>query len=91
MLKRDKIDKPDLEWMDLRTLQQYADVSDKKLREWIHLPVNPLPAVQVEQGKILINRRQFDRWLEAHPYQSLNSIDLDKITNDILDEIQQVA
>jgi excisionase family DNA binding protein len=53
------------EWMDLRTLCRYANVSERTLREWIHRPVNPLPAVQVG-GKILIRRGDFDRWLECH-------------------------
>lgn len=82
---------PQLEWKDLRSLQQYAAVSDRTLREWIHLPVNPLPAVQVDQGKLFVKRTDFDRWLAAHRYQPVNSIDLDRITSEIVNEFQKAA
>ena len=51
--------------MDLKSLQLYACVSERKLREWIHRPVDPLPAARVG-AKLLIRRRVFDRWLEGH-------------------------
>ena len=79
------------EWMDLKTVQLYADVSDRLLREWIHLPVNPLPASQARGGKILIKRCHLDSWLEGHRYQSLNSIDVDQIADDILDQLGKAA
>lgn len=41
------------EWLDLKSLQKYACVSERTLREWIHRPVDPLPAVRVGT-KILI-------------------------------------
>ena len=53
------------EWMDLKTLQRYADVSERTLREWIHRASNPLPAARVG-AKLLIRRSTFDRWLESH-------------------------
>ena len=37
------------EWMDLKTIQQYACVSERTVRDWIHRPYKPLPAVQVEK------------------------------------------
>ena len=79
------------EWMDLRTLQQYADVSDRTLREWIHLPINPLPASQATGGKILVRRARFDSWLEAHPYQPINSINVNEITDEIIDQLREAA
>lgn len=53
------------EWFDLKALQRYACVSERTLREWIHRPVDPLPAVRVGT-KLLIRRRVFDLWLEGH-------------------------
>ena len=53
------------EWLDLKAItHQYACVSERTVREWIHRLKNPLPAVQVDK-KILIRRSVFDRWLEA--------------------------
>jgi excisionase family DNA binding protein len=53
------------EWLDLKALTGHACVSERTLREWIHRPVDPLPAARVG-GKILVRRSAFDRWLEAH-------------------------
>jgi hypothetical protein len=79
------------EWMDLKTLSLYAAVSDRTLREWIHLPVNPLPAKQVDRGKLLVKRSQFDSWLETHQHQPLNSINVDQITDEIVDQFRKAA
>jgi len=79
------------EWMDLKSAQAHADVSERTLREWIHMPVNPLPAVQVEHGKLLIKRSKFDEWLEAHPIQSIDSIDVNKISDDIMVDWREAA
>lgn len=43
------------EWLDLKALQQYACVSERTLREWIHRPLNPLPATRVGT-KLLVRR-----------------------------------
>lgn len=59
------------EWMDLTSLQQYACVSERTLREWIHRVVNPLPAVRVA-SKLLVRRSVFDSWLEAHQVRHLD-------------------
>ncbi len=58
-------ERPQPEWLDLKALQEYACVSERTLREWIHRSVDPLRAVRVG-CKILVRRREFDRWLEAH-------------------------
>lgn len=79
------------EWMDLKTTQAYADVSDRTIREWIHRPQNPLPASQVEHGKILINRGRFDHWLEGHPMQSIGSIDVNRVADEILKQFGEAA
>ena len=59
------------EWLDLRALQKYACVSERTVREWIHRPVNPLPAVQVGK-KILVRRTVLDEWLEKHLVKRLD-------------------
>jgi len=66
------------EWLGLRELTAYADVSDRTLRAWMHRPDNPLPAVQVG-GKILVRRSQFDAWLEQHRIEPISSLDIDGI------------
>jgi hypothetical protein len=79
------------EWMDLKSIQDYANVSERTLREWIHRPQNPLPASQVEHGKILIKRSKFDQWLEGHPMQSIGSIDVNQVADEILKQFREVA
>jgi excisionase family DNA binding protein len=53
------------EWLDLKALTQYACVSERTLREWLHRPIDPLPAARVGT-KILVRRSTFDQWLENH-------------------------
>jgi hypothetical protein len=79
------------EWMDLKTVRVYADVSDRLLREWINLPMNPLPAKQVSHGKILVKRAHLDGWLEGHPYQPISSVDVNQITDEIIDQFRKAA
>ena len=67
----DRIKLEGVEWMDLRSLQKYACVSERTLREWIHRAVDPLPAVRVG-SKILVRRSVFDRWLEAHQVKHID-------------------
>ena len=60
--------------MDLRDLTQYAAVSERTLRAWIHSANDPLPASRVS-GKILVNRLAFDAWLVAHTLKPDSSPD----------------
>jgi excisionase family DNA binding protein len=60
-----------MEWMDLRRLTAYAAVSERTLREWIHRPENPLPAVRVGM-KLLVRKSTLDRWLEAHQVKQVD-------------------
>lgn len=90
MVKRNQLDGGP-EWMDLESTQNYANVSERTLREWIHRPVNPLPAVQVDHGKILIKRGKLDQWLEAHPVLSINSININLIADEILNDLKKAA
>jgi len=71
------------EWLDLRGLTQYAAVSERTLRLWIHAAVNPLPAVRVGR-KVLVRRAVFDSWLERHVVRAAGSFDLDATVNEVL-------
>ena len=72
------------EWMDLRSLQRYACVSERTLREWIHRPTDPLPATQVG-AKILVRRGAFDDWLENH---RLKTIDVGYIVDELVSGVK---
>jgi excisionase family DNA binding protein len=71
------------EWLDLKALQQYACVSERTIREWIHRPMDPLPASRVG-GKILVRRSAFDRWLEAH---QVKTVDVSCIVEELAAEV----
>lgn len=61
------------EWLDIKGVTEYASVSDRTIRTWIHSSVNPLPAVQVG-GKVLVRRRDLDSWLESHRIMTSNEV-----------------
>jgi excisionase family DNA binding protein len=73
-------ERPQPEWLDLKTLQRYACVSERTLREWIHRGANPLPATRVGT-KILVRRSTFDQWLENH---RLKTIDVGCIVDELV-------
>lgn len=73
----------DREWLSLRQLTEYAAVSERTLRTWMHRQPDPLPAVQVD-GKILVRRSQFDAWLERHRINARRSVDVDAIVSDLV-------
>jgi excisionase family DNA binding protein len=73
-------ERPQREWLDLKALRQYACVSERTLREWIHRSSNPLPAAQVG-AKILVRRTAFDAWLEAH---QVKVVDINGIVEEML-------
>lgn len=75
--------KIDREWLSIRQLTEYAAISERTLREWLHRDKDPLPAVRVD-GKILVRRSRFDAWLERHRIQSSSSVDVDAIVNGLL-------
>jgi excisionase family DNA binding protein len=74
---------PSREWLGLRELSQYAAVSERTLRSWLRLPVNPLPAAQVGT-KILVRRSQFDAWLERHRIKPRDFVDVDAIVSTLV-------
>lgn len=66
-------------------------MSERTIRDWIHRTVNPLPAVQVDRGKLLISRTQLDRWLEAHPFCPSNAIDISKTVDEVMQDFRKVS
>lgn len=74
---------PNFEWMDLRRLTQYAAVSERIVRTWIHIPVNPLPDVRVG-GKTLVRKSVFDEWLELHLLKPTSPLDLGGMVDQIV-------
>jgi hypothetical protein len=62
---------------------QYADISQRTLRSWIHSPMDPPPAVRVA-GKILVRRKNIDAWLEKHRVKPLETVGLDTVVEDML-------
>jgi excisionase family DNA binding protein len=71
------------EWFDLKALTQYASVSERTVRQWIHRAANPLPAVRV-RTKILVRRSAFDLWLEGH---RLETIDVGCIVDEMVSDL----
>lgn len=67
----------------MKSLQRYACISERTLRDWIHRADNPLPASQVGT-KILVRRSVFDRWLEDH---QVKSIDVESMVEEILADV----
>ena len=78
------------EWLDLRAITGYACVSERTVREWIHRPQDPLPAVQVGK-KLLLRRSVFDRWLEAHPFRAAVSIDVGRVVEEVLQGLRKAS
>ena len=74
------LEHPQPEWLDLKALQRHACVSERTIRDWIHRPLDPLPAARVGT-KILVRRSVFDRWLEAH---EIKRVDIGCIVNDLI-------
>ena len=74
------------EWLSLRGLGEYAQVSERTLRGWIHSGVDPLPAVKI-RGKVLVRRQQFDSWVERHKIQSLEGAQIDSIVKEIVEGV----
>jgi excisionase family DNA binding protein len=81
-MNQDGRDKMGTEWMGLKQLTLYANLSERTLRAWIHSAVNPLPAVRVA-GKILVKRSELDAWLARHRVKALETLDLDGIVREV--------
>ena len=75
------------EWFSLRELTEYASISERTLREWLHFSTDALPGVRVD-GKILVRKSQFDEWLERHRIQPGAAIDVDAIVTSLFKEAE---
>jgi len=73
------------EWLDLKALTGYACVSERTLREWLHRPIDPLPASRVG-AKILVRRTTFDQWLEN---QRLKLVDVGCIVDEMVSGVMR--
>ena len=71
------------EWLGLKELSHYADVSERTLRAWIHSPADPLPAAKVS-GNVLVRKSDFDAYVQRHRIKTLEEINVDGIVRDIL-------
>lgn len=71
------------EWLGLRELSQYADVSQRTLRSWIYSPIDPLPATKV-CGKVLVRKSDFDTYLQRYRIKPLDSLNIDAIVQDVM-------
>jgi excisionase family DNA binding protein len=71
------------EWLSLREVTRYVNVSERTLRSWIHAQMDALPACRVG-GRILLRRSELDQWLGRHRVKTLDSVDVDAIVKDVL-------
>jgi hypothetical protein len=71
------------EWLGFRGLMEYADVSERTLREWIYSPVDPLPASKVS-GKVLVRKSDFDAYLQRYRIKPLEEVNVDNIVREVL-------
>ncbi|PYV17060.1 MAG: hypothetical protein DMG21_09535 [Acidobacteria bacterium] len=85
-MKQNGSEKIGTEWLGLRQVTQYAAVSERTVREWIHASVDSLPAVRVG-GKLLVRRSELDAWLGRHRVRPLDAVDLDGIGRDALQAV----
>src|SRR6266536_6589939 len=72
------------EWLGLRDLTRYANVSERTLRSWIYSPVDPLPAVKVS-GKVLVRKCHFDAYLERYRIKPFEELNVDGIVREMLE------
>lgn len=87
-MKRTGSEKIGAEWLGLRQVTEYANVSERTVREWIHSPLDPLPAAKVG-GKILVRKSDFDAYLERHKVRPSGSVDLGGIVEEIIREVSK--
>jgi hypothetical protein len=72
-------------FLDLRRLKSYSGHGVRKLRDYIHDPVDPLPAYRIgSSGKLLVRRSEFDAWMSRRRYKPET---VDAIVADVLGEL----
>lgn len=78
-----RADNTSREWLGLRELTQYANISERTIRSWIYSLRDPFPAAKV-CGKVLVRRADFDSFLQRHRVKPLEEINVDAIVRDVL-------
>lgn len=48
-------------YLPLKALSQYSGIGLRRLRDYLHDPVRPLPHYRIG-GKVLVRRSDFDAW-----------------------------
>ncbi len=87
-MKQGGSEKTGAEWLGLRQVTQYANVSERTIRAWIHSPLDPLHAAKV-RGKILVRKSDFDAYLERHKVTARGSVDLGGMVEEIVREVSK--
>jgi len=73
-------------FLSLRTLASYSCVSIRKLRQYLHDPVHPLPHYRLG-GKIVVRRSEFDAWMAA--YRRVGQADVEGIVNSVIRDLRR--
>lgn len=71
----------------MRALTEYACISERTIRSWLHLEIDPLPYYRVG-GKILVNRREFDLWLKRHRAKPAQDANIGALVDEIVGAIK---
>ena len=73
-------------FLSLRTLARYSCMSVRKLRQYIHDPVHPLPHYRLG-GKIVVRQSEFDAWMAA--YRRVGQADVEGIVNSVISDLHR--
>lgn len=73
------------EWLSLKSIhKEYADISERKLREFLGHPIHPLPA-RLVGGKWLVSRSDLDTWLRSFPRAGEN---IDRLVDEVIADLR---
>ena len=73
-------------FLSLRTLASYSCMSVRKLRQYLHDPVHPLPHYRLG-GKIVARRSEFDAWMAA--YRRVGQADVEGIVTELMRDLRR--
>jgi hypothetical protein len=71
----------DAGYLPLRRLAEYSGLSVRRLRDYLHDPVAPLPHFRIG-GKILVRRTDYDGW--ASRFRSNVKASVDRVVDDLI-------
>ncbi len=72
----------DDDYLSLRALAAYSDMSVRTLRNYLTHTTNPMPHYRMD-GKILEERSEFDVWIRSFRVERSDSL------NDMVDEVME--